>query len=389
MTADTRTKVVVLGGGYAGALAANRLQARPGIDITLVNPRPEFVERVRLHQFVAGTAAAVHDFDTVLGARVRLVVDSAIRLDTAARGIELASGRTLDYDYVIYAIGSTAATPASVPGAVEYAYPIGEYEYAQRLRAALAQVRPDQRITVVGAGPTGIETAAELAEQGYSVTLLGGGQLAPSIAAPARRAVAKWLTGHGVEVLDHARVAAVRPQAVELADGTVLPGALTIWTAGFGVPDLAARSGLHTDELGRLRTDESLTSIDDDRIVAAGDAAAPSGQALRMSCQAAGPLGAQAADTVLARIAGTAPAPLSIGFVGTGISLGRRTGTIQFAHRDDTARNAYLGGRAGAFVKELACKFSVSGIRREARKPGAMRALKGPGTRPAATPVPR
>ncbi|EUA29995.1 NADH dehydrogenase domain protein [Mycobacterium xenopi 4042] len=79
---------------------------------------------------------------------------------------------------------------------------------------------------------------------------------------------------------------------------------MTVWTAGFGVPDLAARSGLSTDALGRLLTDETLTSIDDPRIVAAGDAAAPSGQPLRMSCQAAGPLGVQAANTVLARIAG-------------------------------------------------------------------------------------
>ena len=107
-------------------------------------------------------------------------------------------------------------------------------------------------------------------------------------------------------MLETAVVAEVRPDAVVLADGAVLPSAVTIWTAGFGVPDLAARSGLHTDPLGRLLTDETLTSVDDDRIVAA-DAAAPSGQPLRMSCQAAEPLGAQAANTVLSRIAGTEP----------------------------------------------------------------------------------
>ena len=91
------------------------------------------------------------------------------------------------------------------------------------------------------------------------------------------------------------------------ADGAVRPSALTIWTAGFGVPELAAASGLRTDAMGRLLTDETLTSVDDGRIVAAGDCAAPSGQPLRMSCQAAGPLGTQAADTVLSRIAGEEP----------------------------------------------------------------------------------
>ena len=42
-----------------------------------------------------------------------------------------------------------------------------------------------------------------------------------------------------------------------------MPSAVTIWTAGFGVPGLAAASGLTTDAIGRLLTDETLTSVDD------------------------------------------------------------------------------------------------------------------------------
>ena len=131
---------------------------------------------------------------------------------------------------------------------------------------------------------------------------------------------------------------------------------MTIWTAGFGVPDLASRSGLRTDAIGRLLTDETLTSIDDERIVAAGDAAAPSGEPLRMSCQAAIPLGAQAANTVLARIAGERPAVINQAFTGQCISLGRSAGTIQLAHTDDTALPLYIGGRTAAMVKEAVCK---------------------------------
>jgi NADH dehydrogenase len=112
-----------------------------------------------------------------------------------------------------------------------------------------------------------------------------------------------------------------------LDDGRELPSAVTIWTAGFSAPELAAGSGLRTDALGRLLTDETLTSIDDPRIVAAGDAAAPSGEPLRMSCQAAIPLGAQAANTVLSRIACTEPAVISMAFVGQCISLGRNGGS--------------------------------------------------------------
>ena len=182
---NTTKKVVVIGGGYAGTLAANHLRLRADVDITLVNPRPKFVERIRLHQFVAGTGDATVDYGTLLGEGVRLVVDTATRIDTADRKVLLASGGALDYDYVIYAVGSTGVAPASVPGAAEFAYPIAELELAQRLRAAIDELHPDAPITVVGAGLTGIEAAAELAEQGRVVTLVCGGQLAPSLSEPA------------------------------------------------------------------------------------------------------------------------------------------------------------------------------------------------------------
>jgi NADH dehydrogenase len=373
-----RTHVVVIGGGYAGTTAANHLRQRNDVDITLVNPRPQFIERIRLHQLVAGTRAATADYGTLLGEGVQLVVDSATKIDTATRTVQFASGRRgIRYDYLIYAVGSTGAVPASVPGAIEYAHPIAEFEYAEWLRDILDQLHPDAPVTVVGAGLTGIETASELADQGRTVTLVCGGQLAPSLSKPGRKSIAKWFARHGVAVLEEDVVAEVRADAVVFADGAVRPSALTIWTAGFGVPDLAAASGLRTDALGRLLTDETLTSVDDERVVAAGDCAAPSGQPLRMSCQAAGPLGAQAANTVLSRIAGTQPAVVDQAFVGSCISLGRRAATVQLARKDDSPVNFYLGGRLAAKVKEAICKGTLWGLRREASKPGSTFIVKG------------
>lgn len=378
---DNPTRVVVVGGGYAGTLAANHLRLRADVEITLVNPRPVFVERIRLHQLVAGSGGATVDYGTLLGEGVRLVVDTAARIDTDTRQVQLASGRALDYDYLIYAVGSTGMMPSTAPGAAEFAYPIAELEHATQLRDALDDLHPGARVTVVGAGLTGIESAAELAGQGRRVTLACGGVLGPSLSEPGRRSVAKWLDRLGVDVRESAVVAEVRSDAVLFADGAVVPSTVTVWTAGFGVPDLAARSGLRTDGLGRLLTDETLTSLDDERIVAAGDAAAPSGQPLRMSCQAAMPLGAQAANTVLSRIAGTEPAVLSQAFVGQCISLGRSHATVQAARTDDTPVNVVIGGRIAASIKEAICKATVWSIRREAAKPGSYRWLKG-GRRP-------
>jgi NADH dehydrogenase len=254
-------------------------------------------------------------------------------------------------------------------------------EQAQRLHTAIDDLHPDAPITVVGAGLTGIEAATELAEQGRNVTLVCGVQLGPYLSDSGRRSVAKVLRKLGVAVLEADLVTEVRQNAVVFADGAVRPSAVTIWVAGFGVPDLAATSGLRTDTMGRLLTDETLTSVDDSRIVAAGDCAAPSGVPLRMSCQSASPLGAQAANTVLSRVAGTAPAVIDQAFSGACISLGRKSGILQFAHKDDTAVNLYFTGRMVASVKEAVCKGTLWALRREATKPGSAFWFKG-GPRP-------
>jgi NADH dehydrogenase len=375
MTKNTMTKnthVVVIGGGYAGVMAANRLTQRDDVNVTLINPRPTFVERIRLHQLVGGSDDAVVDYRDVLANSTRLVVDTVTRIDADERSLTLAAGGPVGYDYLIYAVGSASAAPR-VPGAAEFAHPIATWEAATRLRSVIEAAPAGARVTVVGAGPTGIETAAELAELGHTVTLVCGGELGPYLHPRGRRSLDGRLAQLGVTVLQGpgSTVTALTRGAVQLSNGRELPSTVTIWTAGFGVPDLAVRSGLRTDALGRLLTDETLTSVDNVRIIAAGDSATPSDLPFRMSCQAAGPLGARAADTVLSRIAGEQPAPVALGFVGQCLSLGRRAGLFQFAHRDDTAVGLYLGGRPGAALKQVVCWGTVKQLAMEARRPGS------------------
>ena len=177
---------------------------RADVDITLVNPRPKFVERIRLHQFVAGTGDATVDYGTLLGEGIQLVVDSATRIDTAARTVQLASGR----DAATTTTSSTrSAAPAAIPVVRAWRGRIRLSHRRIRGRAAAARqagrAAPDAPVTVVGGGLTGIETAAELAEQGRTVTLVCGGPLAPSLSE--RRVadtIAKWLSRHGVTVLE-------------------------------------------------------------------------------------------------------------------------------------------------------------------------------------------
>lgn len=160
------TRVVVIGGGYAGTLAANRLRQRPDLEITLVNPRPVFVERIRLHQLVADTGAATADYGTLLGEGIQLVVDAVERIDTADRRLLLTSGIALAYDY----LGSTGVVPAqeAVPGAAEFAHSICDLESAQRLRYALADLPLTAPVTVVGVRVDGHRNGGRAGRAGSS-----------------------------------------------------------------------------------------------------------------------------------------------------------------------------------------------------------------------------
>ena len=369
---SNETNVVVIGGGYAGVMAANRLTQRDDVAVTLINPRPKFVHRIRLHQLVGGSNDAVVDYSEILADRVRLVVGTVAHISAAERSVTLDAGDSIDYDYLIYAVGSRSAEP-SVPGAAEFAHHVAGLEEAQRARAVLDSTPIAARVTVVGAGATGLEVASELAEEGRTVTLVAGSVLNPYLHPRVRRKVAQRLSKLGVAVLEGpgATVTAVHPDAVQLEDGNTVPSAVTLWTAGFSLPDLAATSGLRTDADGRLLTDETLTSVDDVRIVAAGDSAAPSNLPLRMSMLAANPLGAHAADTVLRRISGEEPVPIDIGLFFQCISLGRGVAAVQLASKQDVANRFSIGGRLGSKIKTDSFTQLIEVLAHEAHEPGS------------------
>ncbi|GAA5065034.1 NAD(P)/FAD-dependent oxidoreductase [Nocardia callitridis] len=365
-------EVVVIGGGYAGVMAANRMTKRADVRVTLINPREVFVPRLRMHQVVGGTHEGVVDYRDVLAEGVRLVVGSVTRIDAADRRVLLAEGDSIAYDYLIYAVGSGNAAPP-VPGVSEFAYPVATLEAARRLRSVLFDTPSAAAVTVVGGGPAGVETAAELAGQGRAVTLVCGDALVAYLHPKARRTAHRYLAKLGVTVIEGraAAVTKVTAEAVELADGRTLASAVTIWSAGFGVPDLATQSGLSTDAAGRLLTDETLTSVDDERIVAAGDSSAPSDLPFRMSAYSAYCLGAHAADTLLHRIAGEQPEPIDMSFPAMCLSFGRDAGIYQLGHKNETGMRLYFSGSVGKKLKEVACSAGIKHLATEAEKPGS------------------
>ena len=187
----------------------------PALALAAGPPFPDPVE----NQAVYDTAGVLRP-ETI--ARVEAQIDQVeAETGAAGRAVELADGSRLDYDYLVYAVGSGGAEPR-VPGG-EFTHAVATLEAARALRSRLDDTPGTAAVTVVGGGPTGIETAGELAERGRRVTLLCGGTLGPYLHPRARRTAAGRLARLGVTVLDGpgTKVTRVTREAVHLADGRV------------------------------------------------------------------------------------------------------------------------------------------------------------------------
>ncbi|HWR84350.1 MAG TPA: FAD-dependent oxidoreductase, partial [Rhodoglobus sp.] len=363
-----KMSVVIIGGGYAGMIAANRLTGSlteaeaARVQVTIVNPSDRFVHRITLHEFAGGGGDPTHSFESMVGPRVRIVVGLAERVDATRRRVRVTTAQgaaELPYDRLIYAVGSRPAT--GVPGVARFAHTIGDLHGATDIRDALS--RGATEVLVVGGGPTGIETAAELAEAypRSNVRLLTG-RFAAGMRPVARRRIARGLRRLGVEIVEGARVRRVDSRGVETETGGLLHSDVTVWAAQFDVPELATESRLPVDANGRLLVDETLACVGHPEIIGAGDAVhvpAEVGAHLGMGARTALPLGLAAAERVLADLRGQVPQPISIGLLGPSISLGRKDGYFQLTHADDSPRRMAFTGRAGAAVKAWVCRMTI------------------------------
>ncbi|MBF6547590.1 NAD(P)/FAD-dependent oxidoreductase [Nocardia brasiliensis] len=368
---DTAHRIVILGGGYTGMVAAARLARRTrkqDVRITLVNPSARFTERLRMHQIAAGQELADHRIaDILAGTGVEFVQGWATSLDPASGHVLIDGTRTLPYDELIYALGSSTDTDI-VPGAADHAWTLNDprvaHRFAERLNVVAAQ---GGTVAVCGGGLTGIEAAAEIAENhpGLRVTLISSGEPGAMMSDKARAYLNRAFDRLGVVREIGRAVTKVLPDAVELAGGTVVPADLTLWTTGVRVAPLASAAGIATDERGLIVVDETLRSVSHPNIHAVGDAAAirmPWGQ-IHGTCQSGIPTAAYTADAIARQLRGKAPKPFRFGYFHQPVSLGRRDAIIQFTKSDDTPGRFYLTGRAAVAYKESVSASPVPIVR--------------------------
>ena len=384
MKETKQSKVVVLGGGYAGTLAALSIAGRTkraAVDIILVNGVDHFVERIRHHQLAAGQRPTQRPFTRLLaGSKVRFVQGWCTALTPAAKQLTIQTPNgsvTQDYDYLVYALGSTSET-SRVPGVADFAHTLADEAAALRLQVQAKELATKQgHFLVIGGGLTGIEAATELAESypGLQVALATRGTLGASLSTAGAAHVRRVFARVGITVFEETVVERLTADAAECTDGRRLSFDGALWTGSFVVPKVAALAGLPVDNSGRLLVDESLRVVNHPAIYAAGDGAATP---LRMACATAMPMGAYVANHLTAQLKGEPlPAPFRFSYLIQCVSLGRHDGLVQFVEADDQPKRRIITGWAAARIKELICRFTVWSLHQQRRWPGSYSWLQG------------
>ncbi|MEU4063984.1 FAD-dependent oxidoreductase [Streptomyces wedmorensis] len=272
------TRIVVVGGGTAGARLAQRLP------VTLLGEESHApYNRVLLADVLAGRYAPEVIALPEVREPARLGV-RATRIDRAARTVECADGSVVGYDRLVLATGSNPVLPplrglrgAALPDGV---HPFRTLDDCLELRSV---VRPGVRAVVIGGGLLGVSAARALAALGAEVVLTQQGErlMERQLDAQASVLLREHVESLGVEVHTECRVSGLRQRdgavtAVELADGFVLDAQVVVLACGVRPRvSLAREAGLDV-ATGIVVDDELRTS--DPFIHAIGDCAEHAGR---------------------------------------------------------------------------------------------------------------
>ncbi|HEY7281507.1 MAG TPA: NAD(P)/FAD-dependent oxidoreductase [Actinomycetota bacterium] len=304
------TRVLVVGGGYAGMLLGRRLQRRSrrrGIELTLVNPENFMQYQPFLPEAAAGNIEPRHvvvPLRQVLK-KTRFVAGDVVRLDHDAKTAHVrhvdGSEATIPYDVVVVTAGSHSRI-LPVPGLAEHGVGFKTLTEAIYLRnrvlscleVAAESTDPERRrraltFVFVGGGYAGVEAMAELEDMARSAMRFypmlrpedmrwAMVEAAPRILTEIGERLSEYATRRlrkrGIAVYVDTRLESAEDGVIRLSNGEVFPADTLVWTTGVKAESLAARSGLPVDGAGRLPTDEFLRVQGVDGVWACGDCAA-------------------------------------------------------------------------------------------------------------------
>lgn len=353
-----RPHVVIVGGGFAGLSAARRLRKEP-VDVTVIDRNAYNTFQPLLYQVATATLnpgdvtwalRSVHG----RGYGAQFILGEVATMDHGARRLYLQDGRVVWYDYLILCTG-VVVNFFGIDGAAERSYPLYTRRQALALRDATqhaleAAARNGQgeelRVVIVGAGPTGVETAGAMAEMRRTdlpvlfpeldlkrihITLV---EMAPNVLMPfsedSRDYTAAALRKRGVDLRLGTSVTSVSEDGVKLStkDGDekreeFLPARIVVWASGIQAPEAVGRWGMKQGKGGRIVVDEVLRAVGNERVLVAGDISVQPDSPLPQQAQPALQTGEHAGAVIAADVAGKQPPTFDYRDLGSLATIGR------------------------------------------------------------------
>ncbi|KAH9303073.1 hypothetical protein KI387_014656, partial [Taxus chinensis] len=189
MAAVQRKRVVVVGGGIAGANAVKALENHA--DVTLIDPKEYFeIPWARLRCMVEPSFAERTVFLHSEYLKKAKIITSAVT-NATEDAVVTSSGERVKYDYLVVATGTA------------YDGPRTRGEKLKQFQADNKKIKESKTVLVIGGGPTGVELAGEIAvdfPQKKVILLHGGSRLLEFVGEKASRKALAWLKKKNVEV---------------------------------------------------------------------------------------------------------------------------------------------------------------------------------------------
>jgi selenide,water dikinase len=272
------TDILLLGAGHAHVEVLRRfaLRPEPRVRLTLIGREPETPYSGMLPGVIRGDyephLAHIDLAPLAAAASARLILAEATAIHLDTRTVTVPGRPDVPYDLLSIDVGGEPAAPLDGGIAVK---PIGRF--LDQLHGIERTIRDHDRIVVVGGGPAGVELALALAyryRSRYRIALVSGTP-EPLIDAPesARRVALTALVDAAVEIVRGAMAGTFQDGRLALSDGSFLDAAACLRATGVEAPAFLANSGLACDAKGCVQVDQTLRSVSDSAVFAAGDCA--------------------------------------------------------------------------------------------------------------------
>jgi NADH dehydrogenase len=282
------TNVTVLGAGYAGAGAVKKLQERAGSDVSIT-----WVADVDYHLVLHESHRMIRDpsiadqiqipVGEIADSTTEFVRGEVVGLDEDAREVELADGDTVEYDYCLVALGSSTAF-FGIDGLEEHSLTLKSADDALAIHDAVSDAASDATrsdpadVVVGGAGLSGIQSAAEIAEfrdekrAPIDVHLVEGlDSVFPGNDPEIQGALRKRLEELDVNILTGEFIGEVDEETVYIGDDAEMDYDVLLWTGGITGREALDETGVDKEH-NRLQTGQDFQTTED-RVFAVGDSA--------------------------------------------------------------------------------------------------------------------